>query len=321
MIPFKLIAYITNKCLETCSFCPYANNREQSEISYQLMKQLIDEMKRLKIFSISYTGGEPTLHSHFFDILSYAKQSFVYQTLASNGRLIDVSFAHDLKKNNIRGVALSLDDSNETDNDRKRGQGSFRSVIRAIEALNTVDIPVDISFTLSYDNLEKIPSLLALLKELNVRSVRLQPIVDFEQNKISLNFTKEIISDIVRNCQIYMNDLEILFSCSVGYFNFLLHGNNISFGDSGLCEAGKNILTIGVDGNVYPCPLIKKDEFCMGNLEHSSLEDIIQNPRIDMDKWIFEPDRMRHKQCLSCQLNKVCKGGCKLDLENLCSGF
>ena len=82
---------ITGKCNFNCKHCFNAAdiNRDTSEWSMSEIIKLLDEAKECGIHSIILTGGEPTLHPHFIDIIKeiYARDMWL-DTVLTNAYFI-----------------------------------------------------------------------------------------------------------------------------------------------------------------------------------------------------------------------------------------
>ena len=82
---------ITGKCNFNCKHCFNAAdiNKDTSEWSMPEMIKLLDEAKEYGIQSIILTGGEPTLHPHFIDIVKeiYARDMWI-DTVVTNAHFI-----------------------------------------------------------------------------------------------------------------------------------------------------------------------------------------------------------------------------------------
>jgi len=82
MIPIKIISpkklkviwQITTACTYKCSYCPTELNQGKShQINLDELQTFLDKIKdRNPVFS--FTGGEPTVHPQYLDILSELKK-------------------------------------------------------------------------------------------------------------------------------------------------------------------------------------------------------------------------------------------------------
>lgn len=148
-------------CNLRCKHCyiernPYKN--EEDFISVDKIKQNLILAKNLNLKSIYLTGGEPLIHPDFNQILRMClKISNV--TVLSNGTMINDKKARFLRKIDDESqfetiYRISLDSTNELENDNLRGRGSFRKALLAISSLLKYEFNPIIS-VINYKNKEK----------------------------------------------------------------------------------------------------------------------------------------------------------------------
>lgn len=129
-------------CNLRCKHCyiernPYKN--EEDFISIDKIKQNLIMVKNLNLKSIYLTGGEPLMHPDFNQILRMClKISNV--TVLTNGTMINDKKARFLRKIDDESqfetiYRISLDSTDELENDILRGRGSFRKALLAISSL------------------------------------------------------------------------------------------------------------------------------------------------------------------------------------------
>ena len=132
----------TKTCNSKCKFCyiekkPY--KKEEDFIPIEKIKQSLAFLKGKKINSIYLTGGEPLMHPDFNQILRMCLK-LTNTTVMSNGIMINDKKARFLKKIDDESefetiFRISLDSTNELENDELRGRGNFRKAVCAIMSL------------------------------------------------------------------------------------------------------------------------------------------------------------------------------------------
>ena len=76
----------------------------------------------------------------------------------------------------------------------------------------------------------------------------------------------------------------------------------------GSSGAGKTTLSVGADGNAYPCHMLQAPGYCMGNLLHNSLDAILASPvRRELESATVE----NIDGCSLCDYRYLCGGGCR----------
>ena len=138
----RTVLNITTYCNLKCKHCyiernPYKN--EEDFISIEKIKQALIFVKGTKLNSIYLTGGEPLMHPEFNQILRMCLK-ISNTTVLSNGVMINDKKARFLKKIDDESqyetiYRISLDSTNELENDALRGRGSYRKALGAIASL------------------------------------------------------------------------------------------------------------------------------------------------------------------------------------------
>jgi len=138
-LPKEIILEITGKCNLRCQLC--FNKRDESEMPFGKIKNVIDECSDLSIKSIRFTGGEPLLHSNIEEILKYAKYKNLYVILNTNATFLDKRIKK-LMKNYVDNILISMQGFNPA-SERKltRSKINFLKKIRNIIELNRI-VPV-----------------------------------------------------------------------------------------------------------------------------------------------------------------------------------
>lgn len=75
------------------------------------------------------------------------------------------------------------------------------------------------------------------------------------------------------------------------------------------CTGGLAFISFDRDGNIYPCEMIGRKEFCLGNIadEDNDLPDLIRRAHADNGYYA----QRRTEQCGECPWFHFCRGGCK----------
>jgi len=168
---------LTYRCNLRCSYCYVASPEKTDELDTKELKNVIDDLVKMKMFGLCFCGGEPTIREDFFYLLEYAVSKGLYVNAVSNGTLITDSFAKRLKETGIFSIQISIDGSNKEIHDRLRGEHSFNKAIGAVKSLVKAEIPVSISFACTKLNITNFPKVVDLAEKLGATWVRTQYLV------------------------------------------------------------------------------------------------------------------------------------------------
>ena len=85
---------ITTRCNLFCKGC-YITHRDDppQDIQIEKARSVIDKLAALGVFSLSFGGGEPTLHPGIFEIAEYAREKRVLPNMTTNGLAMTEKFA------------------------------------------------------------------------------------------------------------------------------------------------------------------------------------------------------------------------------------
>lgn len=109
----KLDFNITNRCNFRCRHCCFSSGETQMrELSFEKIKNILDEFSVLGGERIDITGGEPTLRKDYSEIIFYAKKIGLKVELVTNGSLLGKAQFEELQKIGLNAIAISLDGSN-----------------------------------------------------------------------------------------------------------------------------------------------------------------------------------------------------------------
>jgi MoaA/NifB/PqqE/SkfB family radical SAM enzyme len=135
--PPRLTVELTNTCNLHCSYCLRDEDALYHDPATFLPVELFARVARdaramMGIEHIMFTGGEPTLHREFGNILSTVAGLGLTCSFVTNGwhfeRVWPLVAAN---RQAVTHVSFSLDGTTREAHDRWRGQGSFDRVIRA----------------------------------------------------------------------------------------------------------------------------------------------------------------------------------------------
>ncbi|MCL4466875.1 MAG: radical SAM protein [Chloroflexi bacterium] len=133
--PLSVDVNITDRCNFACLMCRGANPgyKPKPELSIDVMKRVIDDMKQMRIPYLTLTGGEPTLRLGFIlETLQHSRARGIAVGMVSNGSLLDEQEMTDLVRSGLHRIAFSLDGATEEVHDSIRMPGSYSKVIASL---------------------------------------------------------------------------------------------------------------------------------------------------------------------------------------------
>lgn len=123
---------ITNRCNLNCATCYNRSgmNRETVEIAPETLEMLIETCRPYGLRRLLFSGGEPTLHSRFGEVLALAdRYPDMTFGIVTNGTTKNELLSKYLASRPNMTLQISLDGSCEEVNALTRGPGSFTKTI------------------------------------------------------------------------------------------------------------------------------------------------------------------------------------------------
>lgn len=143
----RLSIELTNVCNLHCSYCL----RDEDALYHQparffslpLFERIVREAKEaVGITRVTFTGGEPTLHPQFADLLRIARAEELQVGFVTNGWNFEKVWPTLLAvRESISHVAFSMDGATAAEHDQWRGKGSFVRLVRAFARCSKAQLP------------------------------------------------------------------------------------------------------------------------------------------------------------------------------------
>lgn len=167
-LPTPLVSiWITGACNLRCKHCYESHNSDQRRhLPVEKVKLIMDRLAP-HVNSISFMGGEPTLHPDLPEICAHAQELGKYTLLVSNGATITRELISKLE-GKVDCVKLGMDGVTAEKHDLVRGKGSFAKAMGAWEIL-APRIPTMCKFTLNNQNLVELPLISKFYQELGAK--------------------------------------------------------------------------------------------------------------------------------------------------------
>ncbi len=173
--PFFIVWNFTNLCNLKCLHCYQRSTGEAlvNELTYAEKIKLVRELDRMFVCGVALSGGEPTIHPHFLDIIAEISRRGMYPAVATNGvALSDTQFVRRLKKLGLRYVEISIDHSKPEIHDKFRGvPGAWEKAIQGVQNCVREGIFTAIATTVTRMNIDDVENIIQLAEDLGVRRI------------------------------------------------------------------------------------------------------------------------------------------------------
>jgi MoaA/NifB/PqqE/SkfB family radical SAM enzyme len=169
----RIVIELTNRCNLSCGHCFDERHAASGDLSLEVIDKVLREGKSCGIEQLSFTGGEPTIHRGFEEIIERVSAAGYRFSFVSNGTSFPKIYPLLLKHRGcFLGVTFSLDGAREETHDQLRGKGSYRSVMRAASICVVKELPFTLNMVLTAQNRDEIGKMVWLAERLDSRGVR-----------------------------------------------------------------------------------------------------------------------------------------------------
>jgi sulfatase maturation enzyme AslB (radical SAM superfamily) len=224
--PRRLNVELANICNLHCSYCFRADENLYSThaefFPIELLRRVIAEAHTAaNVTRINFTGGEPSLHPAFAEILRTIGDAGLTTSFVTNGWHFDRVWPS-IQQNRaaVSHVAFSLDGVTRETHDHWRGKGSFDRLVRAFSRCYMSHLPFGIKIVIRrdlVDQLEQIAIFAARMGAASLHFVHVMPTSNAVADDSALTLDEQRIAEqeIAILARIFKMDIGI----DVGYYN------------------------------------------------------------------------------------------------------
>ncbi len=275
-----LLLNITNICNLACKHC-YLGKPGNLEMDIEIFEKAVSQFETMGGLKLMISGGEPLLHSKFWELMEILPSYELRVVVLSNGTLIDESAAQKLSVY-ADEVQVSIDGIGS--HDLLRGKGSYKRSMEGISNLVRSGISVSIASMIHKFNTGEFEEMEKLFSGLGAISWS----VDVPSVTGALAENQEFVLGIDEAAR-YLN------------YGFGA-GTHESTGDH---TCGSHMCSVSPDGSVSKC----------GFFEDRPAGDVI-NLRSAWEelcrKYLFTLDELDCRECVKIH---DCRGGCRFRAE------
>jgi len=207
---------VGKKCNAGCFFCYYKSELNSPMKTLGVLKKEIDLMKSMRFEEIELSGGEPTIHPDFIEIIKYIDSIGLKASFVTNAFELNLNVLKELKPY-LNDILISIQGYQENHNKILRLPEAYNNILEVIDACNNLDIPVRINTTVHKNNIDNLLYIYEDIKS-KVRTWNLIPINYWDDaRKLKREMPYEKISEVLE--KIYervMNSVATEFITGVG---------------------------------------------------------------------------------------------------------
>jgi MoaA/NifB/PqqE/SkfB family radical SAM enzyme len=260
--PLNAQIEVTLHCNARCVFCSIWKKDFQKELKEELtteqMKRIIDDIDRLGVNLISFTGGEPTLRKDLPEIIEYTADKGIMTGIATNGYYL-FDMIKEGKLNKLEWVMVSVDWPDDR-HDKYRGIKVFDRAVKGIRAAVKVKKEVVVSMVVTKENISVMEEMCKFTGKLGCM-IEMLPCEDLIREQENTAHVVEEIESFIPDLHQYAEEIRRL---EMIYPNLITDSVSASiieaggFGNQNLlhCAVASAYLFIKANGEiVFPCKI------------------------------------------------------------------
>jgi len=297
--PLVIFWELTKRCNLKCSHCYTHSGDTDFQLPNKDLRYALDVICEKNIFSLGLGGGEPSLVKILPSIIYKASKNGIDVSLSTNGLLMTLDKAKQLKDAGLVLAQVSIDGTEST-HETIRGKGTFKLAVRALKNAKKAGIITRLGMTINKLNYKQIEDVFNLALNLGVDWFITFRYMETGRKGSALALTQNSLK-IATNTLIKIHKeypTKVFFEKLV-FLPFLLDTDYRSLKS---CNAGKSIMNIKANGDVTPCP--HAPEPIVGNILKEEFEQLWNCPEIEMEDC-------EAIECAECKYANFCGGGCK----------
>ena len=178
----RLWVRLTWACNNRCRFCLDADVKDSKSVDSGELKEQIRQGAEQGCRRLILSGGEPTIHPDYLDLLAYGRQSgYDWVQTITNGRMFAYKkFADKAVAAGLCEATFSMHGHTAEMHDHLVGvEGAFKQSLRGLETLLDAGVVVSVDVVINALNLEQLPDILDFYMDRGVGEFDLLWLVPF----------------------------------------------------------------------------------------------------------------------------------------------
>jgi radical SAM protein with 4Fe4S-binding SPASM domain len=295
---------LTPDCNNACPGCgsAHAHQTRKPALSTRTWRMIVDRLPRSDL-QLRLSGGEPTLHPEFAEIIDSVEDKGIPFTVFTNARWQDpeATIALLRDKQHLQGILVSIHGARAASHEAFTAvRGSFQEAVENARMAAEAGIRVVTSTVITRQNYGEMKQILALTWAIGAERATFSRFIGpslsgIEANEEELRIAVTAIEDLMDHTQPpHGKEEPIRYGAPIPHCFVPNRSNG--------CMAGFVHATIDPWGNLRPCPHVPT---IAGNVLRQDLDEIWSSPT--MRAW-------RGKllaQCDGCLLVDTCRSGCQ----------
>lgn len=325
---------ITRACNLKCVHCYNDSGADKAahELTADASKAVLDDLAQFGVPSVLFSGGEPLMRKDLFELIEYAVGLGLRTVISTNGTLIDVDTAREIRQAGVSYVGVSLDGIGEV-NDKFRGVvGAFERAVKGIRNCQDAGVRVGLRLTLTRRNVQDLESFFEFFQTENIERACFYHLVpsgrgeDIADEDLTHTQTRTAVDTILAKTRQFKQASRKTDILSVDnhvdgvylYLKLLEQDNDrasdvwklLTWNGGGLYSSGVGIGCIDFNGRVHP------DQFWwhydLGDVRKMPFSEIWTDPDEPLLKGLRDRRTYVKGRCRLCKYFDACGGSLRV---------
>ncbi len=265
-VPWAILMDPTSACNLHCTGCWAAEYGNRMNMDIDTLDKIIKQGKEMGVYMYIYSGGEPLVRKK--DIITLCEKHNDCAFLSfTNGTLIDEAFADEMLRVRNFVPAISVEGFEE-ETDFRRGKGTYKAVIKAMEILKDKKLPFGISCCYTSKNTDIIGSE-EYFDDMIAKGAKFAWF--FTYMPVGKDAVPELMATPEQREFMYHQIREFRNTKSLFTMDFWNDGEYVN----GCIAGGRNYLHINANGDIEPCAFIHYSD---SNIREKTLLEAFKSP-------------------------------------------
>lgn len=310
--PYRMDLALTYRCQNNCAHCYNARPRRYPELSTAEWKAILDQLWKVGIPHIVFTGGEPTLRDDLPELIAHAEQNGQITGINTNGRrLKDRQYVQKLVEAGLDHVQVTLESHLPEIHDAMvEASGAWQDTVAGIRNVLDTRLYVMTNTTLLQTNHSHLGGTLQFLSDLGVPTFGLNALIYSGRGKtVGTGLSERDLRPLLEMARSHSahTGQRLIWYTPTQYCHF--DPVQFELGVKG-CTAALYNMCIEPDGQIIPCQSYYQP---LGSLVDKPWQEIWNHP---LAVSLRERQNLPEK-CQACAFLAECGGGCPLARPHL----
>jgi radical SAM protein with 4Fe4S-binding SPASM domain len=319
---------VTRTCNLKCIHC-YSDSAARvyaGELNHVEARALLEDLARFGVPAVLLSGGEPLARPDLLELAEHARGLGLELTLSTNGTLLDMHRAEQIRRLGFTYVGISLDGIGDV-NDYFRGRkGAFERAVSGIRNCRAVGQKVGLRMTLTPHNVRDLEAIFDFIATEGIQRACFYHLVPAGRGRgevaLSHEDSRRAVEIIFRRTREFVDagdtrEILTVDNHADGVFLYLTLLESdpegaqraydlLAWNGGGRYSSGVGVADVDPQGNVHP------DQFwqsaVLGNVRERPFSAIWTDPNNELLAALRDRLPRLHGRCASCRFLPLCGG-------------